>query len=387
MIAANPHLLDALPDPNDPIPDTDYFATMLEAANKSSDLGSRLSGMRRMWSSHLLAIVVRDVYATIEIETVKRLQTELAEATLAAALEIVRDELASKFGVSDELLLAILALGKLGGKGLDYDSDLDLILVYDDSKDVPDSVSQLEYYSRAAEILVNTISSMTRDGSLYRIDLRLRPYGSKGSVAMASGPFLDYMRETAAIWEMLAFVKLRAVGGDIGLGGSLESETRSIIHERASQLSSEDLKTETVSIRDALEKTHSRGVRNRDIDLKYGEGGMLDIYFATRYLQLAKNVPDDETDRSTSFMLATLHTISAIDDETYADLADGYKFLSSLDHQIRLTIGRTTRVPLSNHSAMSVIAKRMNSGTTAELVERLNSHRLSIRNAYEKIVA
>ncbi len=386
MIAANPHLSTSLPDPAEPIGDSDYLRRMTEAANISKDLGSRLSAMRRVWSSQLLEIVVCDAFGTIEIGETKRLQTELAEATLAAALDIVRDELAAKYHVSSELSLAILALGKLGGKGLDYDSDLDLILVYDDSKELPDGVSQLEYYSRASEILVNTVSSMTRDGSLYRIDLRLRPYGSKGASAMAAGVFLDYMSQTAAIWEMLAFVKLRAVGGDMPLGRRLETETRSVIHERASQLPTEELRTETRRIRDALEKQRSRGVRDRDIDLKYGEGGMLDVYFAMRYLQLAKNVPDDEADRSTNFMLHRLREIGAIDRETYADLAEGYNFLSSLDHQIRLTVGRTTRVPLANHSAMSVIAGRMEIPSASRLVEELIVHRLSIRNAYERVL-
>jgi glutamate-ammonia-ligase adenylyltransferase len=387
MIAANPHLSVSLPHPDTPLAATDYLQTMRDASNSSGDLGIRMSAMRRTWSSQLLGIVVRDVYESIEISEAKRLQTELAEATLVAALDIVRDELSLRYGKRNELSLAILALGKLGGKGLDYNSDLDLILVYDDSKELPDGVSLLEYYSRASEILVNTLSSMTRDGSLYRIDLRLRPYGSKGSSAMAAGAFLEYMAETAAIWEMLAFVKLRAVAGDLPLGTHLETETRRIIHERASQLPPDELKAETRRIREALEKQRSRGKRGSDIDLKYGEGGMLDAYFAMRYLQLASNVPDDPEDRSTGSMLSKLLDAGAIEAETHADLAAGYAFLSSLDHQIRLTIGRTTRVPLANRTAMTVIAERMDISSLSELVEKLNFHRLAIRSAYEQILA
>lgn len=387
MLAANPRLTSSLPDPNVPIEASDFRRVMCDAANISGDLGARMSAMRRAWSSQLLEIVVRDAFQTNEVSEAKRLQTELAEASLTAALELVRDELVSRHGPLGELHLAILALGKLGGRGLDYNSDLDLILVYDDSKHLPDSMSQLEYYGRAAEILVNTISSMTRDGSLYRIDLRLRPYGSKGSSAMAAGAFLEYMAETAAIWEMLAFVKLRAVAGDMPLGTRLETETRSIIHEHASQLSAEELKSETRRIRDALEKQRSRGKRGSDIDLKYGEGGMLDVYFAMRYLQLARNVPDDTEDRSTGSMLRKLLDAGAIETETHADLAAGYAFLSSLDHQIRLIVGRTTRVPLANRTAMTVIAERMGISSPSELIEKLNFHRLAIRSSYERILA
>ena len=84
------------------------------------------------------------------------------------------------------LPLAVLGLGKLGGGGMDYGSDLDLILVYDDQESVPESkLSHAEFYSRAVEIFVTTLSSLTRDGHLYRVDLRLRPDGKNGATSIS----------------------------------------------------------------------------------------------------------------------------------------------------------------------------------------------------------
>ncbi len=301
----------------------------------------------------------------------------------------MRLELAAKHNIEIERLnLAVLALGKLGGRSLDYGSDLDLLMVYDDGLPCPVAgLSHSEFYSRAVEIFVTTLSSMTRDGSLYRVDLRLRPYGSKGLTAMSSSVFLEYMRKTAAVWEMLAFVKLRAVSGDMELGTEVEHETRSIIHERALTAGDKELTDETLRVRLALEKQRAHVRSGKEIDIKYGSGGLLDVYFATRYLQLRDNVPDDEADRSTPFMLERLRSNGSLADSDHLDLSAGYEFLATLDHELRLTVGRTTRLPIGNVPALSTVAGRMGLKLPSDLLEQLTLHRIAIRSAFERVVA
>ncbi|MBP6004581.1 MAG: hypothetical protein KA746_14195 [Pyrinomonadaceae bacterium] len=391
MLAANPQLAAGLPDPHVVQPEPDYHTAMLAAARTPGGFGTRISSMRQTWSRLLLAIVVRDVFETITIAEAKRLQTSLAEATIAAALDAVRDELALRYRSADKgLHLAMLALGKLGGRGLDYDSDLDLIMVYDDAQPLGDGVNSSEFYSRAVELFVTAVSSMTRDGNLYRVDLRLRPYGSKGMSATSREMFLAYMREHAAAWEMLAFVKLRAVGGDLALAGSVESETRRIIHERAAAIDASELAAETRRVRLALQTQRARLRRGTDVDIKYGYGGMLDVYFAMRFLQLRHNIPDGESvtrndDRSTIAMLDRL--IEKLPDDSHLGaLREGYAFLSRLDHNIRLTIGRTTRLSTGNQAALAMIAERMDLTSPADLLEQLTLVRIAIRGAFDAIV-
>ncbi len=401
MLAANPHLVADLPDPEGEFAEPDYAEQMMASVESTRDFGQRLSAMRRTWSRFLLQIVVLDIFEKITISEAKRLQTNLAEASIAAALRVVRDELAIRTGNIGRpvpLDLAVLALGKLGGRGLDYDSDLDLVIVYYDPQDIMAEITPGEFYSRAVELFVTTLSSMTRDGSLYRVDLRLRPFGSKGMSAMSIDAFLGYMTDTAAVWEMLAFVKLRMVGGDASIGLNVETETRRVIHERAAALPAYELRDETLRVRLALENQRVRTRRGGDIDIKYGSGGMLDVYFAMRFLQLRDNVPDEEVEerrsdgggengRSTSFMLAQLAANGSLSREIYAELLAGYNFLSELDHNLRLTIGRTTRVPLGNENALNTIAARMGRNSPADLVEQLTLHRLAIRTAFESILS
>jgi glutamate-ammonia-ligase adenylyltransferase len=265
-----------------------------------------------------------------------------------------------------------------------------MVLVYDDEVPSPTpSLTTPEFYARAAELLVTTLSSMTRDGSLYRVDLRLRPYGSKGLTAIPANGFIEYLENTAAVWEMLAFVKLRAAGGDMRLGPSAEASARSIIHKRSLEIGRVELAAETRRVRLALEKQRSRARSGKEIDIKYGEGGMLDVYFAMRYLQLAHNVPDNAGDRSTAAMLGRLAGVKELADvkDELTTLREGYRFLSELDHNLRLTVGRTTRVPLGKQAVLETIAGRMKFGSAAELLQQLTLHRIEIREAFTALTA
>ena len=139
-------------------------------------------------------------------------------------------------------------------------------------------------------------------------------------------------RSTAVPWEFLAFVKLRAVGGDSRLGDRIEAETRTIIHRRAIELPTSVLAAETRRVRTALEESRGRRPRSNDVDIKYAPGGLLDIYFVTRYLQLRDNVPDEGTDRSTLGMITRLLQAGSIGRDAADELAAGYEMLARLDH-------------------------------------------------------
>lgn len=359
---------------------------------KNVSLKDRLGLLRGQWRQFLLGIVVLDVLEEISRKGSKRKQTKLAELAINDALSITRSEMEKRYSVEiPDLHLAVMGLGKLGGKGMDYGSDIDLILVYDDDKPLPcDTLSHLEFYSHAVEYFVKALSAMTLKGSLYRVDLRLRPYGKNGTSSISRGAFLDYLRTRSAMWEWLAYVKLRGVAGDTELARETETEARRIIHENAQAMRTTDpafseLSKETRNVRLQLEKKRG-GVKGREIDIKFGEGGMLDVYFLMRFLQLRDNVPDDAENRSTDFMLGKLLESKSLSPGDHAPLSEGYFFLSDLDHDLRLTVGRSTRVPVANRHALQTIAQRMGLESPADLLEKLTFHRLNIRAVFDRVV-
>jgi len=368
-----------------------YQAELETAIDPNAEFGEKLGRFRRAWSRLHTEIKNADMDGEVSIRDAKNAQTALAEASIDTALEITRHELVQRYRSElPSLPVAVMGLGKLGGAGIDYDSDLDLVLLYDDRSDIEEQivhdVTAAEFFGRAAEIFVTTLSSMTRDGSIYRVDLRLRPYGTNGQSIIGAGTFADYMRDSAAIWEWLAYVKLRAVGGDISLAADVESHVREIIHSRAKDAGADQLASETRRVRLLLEKEKAGRRRSNDIDIKYGLGGMLDVYFSMRYLQLRDNVPDNPEDRSTDFMLRHLYEVGSLTAQDHETLLYGYRFLSSLDHHLRLAVGRTTRLPIANQKALELISQRMDLESSNELIERLTIHRLNIRNSFDNVV-
>jgi glutamate-ammonia-ligase adenylyltransferase len=269
---------------------------------------------------------------------------------------------------------------------------LDLILLYDDEKLL--SVSDLthaEFYSRAAEIFVTTLSSLTREGHLYRVDLRLRPDGKNGATASSKISFLNYLETRAAMWEWLAYVKLRGVAGDLDLAKDIETNARKIIHKKAQELKIQDsgfkiLRDETWRIRERLEEEKANARKGKEIDIKFGAGGMLDVYFAMRFLQLRDNVQDDAENRSTAFTLKKLYENNSLNKEDFQNFTNGYEFLSELDHNLRLTVGRSTRLPIANQTVLQTIVKRMKLDSVKDLLEKLTVHRLEIRASFENVL-
>ncbi|HMT07079.1 MAG TPA: hypothetical protein PKA82_03675 [Pyrinomonadaceae bacterium] len=387
QFSSDEDLADSLPAEDELTDEINYAAVMMLAVENEDDFGSRLRAMRKLWPKLNAAIVAADAIEAIAVTESKRRQTLLAEASLKAAIFTAEHELTRRLHPhKPKLDIAILALGKLGGRGLDFGSDLDLVISYFDPAAKIADLTPHEFYGRAVELFTNALSSMTRDGSLYRVDLRLRPYGSKGMTAVSIDAFLRYITEAAAIWELLAFVKLRFAGGDASIGETLEHEIRRSIHEKARTIPHEELRDETRKMRIALERRKPPR-RSGDIDIKFGSGGMLDVYFAMRFLQLRDDIPDDTTNRSTPHMLKMLYDAGSMGKEEYRVLDDGHSFLSRLDHALRLAVGRTTKFPSDKPELAELVARSMKLKSSSELLEQLTMTRLSVREAFDDILS
>jgi glutamine synthetase adenylyltransferase len=386
--AQSPHLRDPGNLKEDVSLDRDnYLLTLRKTIDAASDFRHRLGAFRQQWRRLRDRILDADKGGDIDIPTAKRAQTALAEASIEIALDITRTELEARYHARiDSLGLAVMGLGKLGGGAIDYESDLDLVLVYDETRPIPVDVTAGEFYSRAAEVFVTTLSSMTRDGSIYRVDLRLRPYGKNGTSTISAHAFREYIRDNAVAWEWLAYVRIRGVGGDIELAQRVERELRDLIYARASGVPAGDLAAETRRMRMLLEKQRGGRMRGKEVDIKYGQGGMLDVYFAMRYLQLRDGIPDSANNRSTEHMLGVLHDRGSLSDDEHENLIHGYRFLSILDHELRLAAGRTTRLPLGNLKALETVSRRMNLESPADLIEQLSLHRMNVRASFNSVL-
>jgi [glutamine synthetase] adenylyltransferase / [glutamine synthetase]-adenylyl-L-tyrosine phosphorylase len=389
MIASDPALL--LPHVVTPLAtvrERDHRSLLRAAVDPEREFGAELAALRRAWACLLVEIGAHDAAGHFSLGESNRLQNALAAAAVNVALLIARRELARRTGpLKAGPRLAVLGLGRFGSGGTDFGSDLDLVLVYD--PEVPSPVRGMtcdEAYARLAELTVTALSSLTREGYLYRVDLRLRPDGSKGLLATSARAFWQYLSERADVWEWLAYVKLRAAAGDIEFGRLVEREARRSIHRAALAAGPEVLRVETRRVRERLERERGRRRAGRGIDIKYGPGGMLDVYFAARFLQLRDDLPDEGDDRSTAATLARLREASSLDEEDAEALCAGYSLLRRLDHGLRLLAGRTTRLPaVEDHPVLRDLARLTGFGTAADLMRELALHTAAVRRAYDRI--
>ncbi len=386
MVASNPALTTSLSAASGK-PRRDFRSMLRASITPEKNFSAELSALRLNWAGLLLDIGTRDASGEISIFESNRLQTDLATASINVAYLSAKRELARRYGrLDNEPRIAILGLGRVASGGVDYGSDLDIIIVYDSFLPSPVSaLSQEEAYARLGELMIAALASVTREGYLYRVDLRLRPDGKNGPLVVSSQAFLDYLKTRTVVWEWLAYVKLRAVGGDLDLGMMIETHARHALHEAARQSDPEELRGETRKVRDRLEKEKGKQRRHRGIDVKYAAGGMLDVYFAARYLQLRDDLSDEGKDRSTATTLERLRAADSLNEEDFAALSSGYTLLRSIDHHLRLILGRQARLPTTDHPALKDIARQLGFVSAVDLHEMLVEKMRSIREAYDRI--
>lgn len=397
MIASNPALISSLGAEKSRFRRRDYRAQLRAVVDPEKTFSAELSAVRREWSRLLIEIGAEDATGELHLLHSNELQTELAVASINVAYLIARREMVRRYGrLAGGPRLSVLALGRLASGGVDYGSDLDIAIIYDSLVSSPvASLTQDEAYARLVELMIAALSSVTREGYLYRVDLRLRPNGKNGPLVTSSEGFLDYVKQRSAIWEWLAYVKLRAVAGDLELGRMIETHARHAIHEKARAHDPDELKQETRRVRERLEQEKGMGIaRNgrhggrsarHGIDIKYSAGGMLDVYFATRYLQLRDDIADEGEDRSTLATLARLEANGSLEPRDYEALSQGYDLLRSVDHHLRLIVGKVAALPAIDYPAFKEIARKLDFATPDDLGENLRERMLAIRAAYDRI--
>jgi [glutamine synthetase] adenylyltransferase / [glutamine synthetase]-adenylyl-L-tyrosine phosphorylase len=340
-------------------------------------------------------------------------QTGLAEATLRLAVEIVLETLGGKplppttashgephtgdrstapdpQPLAAGLPFAILGLGRLGHAGMDYGSDLDLLIVFDDAVAWPPTPLAAsgtlkngelphEFYARFTSELVRVLASITREGLLYRVDLRLRPEGKNGPLAQGLNSLVAYLTKRASAWEHSAYLKARAVAGDAAFGAHARRAICEACFAAAAQTA--NLKEELAAMRERIQTEKAGGAQ---VNVKWGRGGMTDVYFVTRYLQLREQIYFSP-DQGTLALIGHLGERGALDAESTQTLLAGYTFLRRLDHWMRLLLDRPTPVLPASHIALNDLARALGIWSLDALEAQLAHHLTAIRAVYDRV--
>lgn len=244
-------------------------------AECDGDMERQMDVLRQFQQEQIFHLLAMDLQGLLVLEKLSDHLSDLADLLLRHVLDVCWNNGRKKHCETPKF--AIIAYGKLGGKELGYESDLDLIFIYDDAH--PDAQ---ENYARLAQRINTVLGSYTSSGRLYETDLRLRPNGASGLLVTSIAAFADYQRNQAWVWEHQALTRARFCAGDTGIGKAFEEIRKDVL---CLERSPKALRDEVLSMRTKMHEGHIN--TSQLFDIKHDQGGMVDIEFIVQYLVLA----------------------------------------------------------------------------------------------------
>lgn len=287
--------------------------------------------------------------------------TDVAEVTVDTAYRICNDELAARYGqplleTGEPNRLVICALGKCGGRELGYASDIELMFVYDDAGKTsgPEVITATEYYIKLVETFSQAIQS--RSEGIFHIDLRLRPYGRAGSLAVAREAFESYFRPDGPAWpyERQALVKLRPISGDLEFGKEIVALRDKLVYTGEP--------FDVNSMRAMRERQLRQLVTAGTINAKLTEGGLVDCEYLVQGLQITYGHRDPSLRQTNTLKaMVALKQKGILSEQHFGYLCDGYVFQRHLIDALRMVRGnaRDLTVPAADSEEFLFLARRL----------------------------
>ena len=295
--------------------------------------------LRQYRQREALRLIWRDVNAFDSVEDTLAGSSALAESCLAAALQYAESQFVQRHGVarSDdgvEQRLVILGLGKLGGGELNFSSDIDLILAFPENghSDGARPLANETYFARLGQMLVKLLAQISADGYVYRVDLRLRPFGSAGRVALSFAAMEQYYQREGRDWERYAWIKARPVAGDVAAGKRLIATLRPFVYRRYHDY------TAFAGLRE-MKVLIDAEVARKDLaaNLKLGPGGIREIEFIVQLMQLIRGGREPSL-RECGLLpaLAACERLGALHAASARRLRDAYRFLRRVENRAQM---------------------------------------------------
>jgi glutamate-ammonia-ligase adenylyltransferase len=327
-----------------------------------TDEAQMMRTLRHCRQREMLRIAYGDFIGHHSLEVVTEQLSFLAEALMEAALKWVRQSLERKKtpprdSTGQPIRFTVLALGKLGGTELNYSSDIDLIFLADiENVERQKAGHALEFFERMATQYIKALAEKTADGRVYRVDMRLRPLGSNGSLVCSPQVAFNYYENLGRTWERQAYLKARVVAGDQELGQKFLDELQPWIFRR--YLSRADIAGIGV-LKRRIEKRISQESRT-ELNVKLGPGGIRDIEFVVQFLQLL-NGGDLKSIRCCNTLQAIerLEQASILNQQEASILDDGYRLLRKVEHFLQIMFDLQTHSLPDTINEVRKLALRM----------------------------
>jgi glutamate-ammonia-ligase adenylyltransferase len=322
------------------------IAAAVNAAETDEQLGRAL---RRQRARHQVRIVWRDLTRQADLVQTCRDLSDMADASIDQAYQWLYARHCQQFGVptgrrsGEPQQMVVLGMGKLGAVELNLSSDIDLIFAYPEGGEtvgVKRPLDNQEFFIRLGQRLIKALDPMTVDGFVFRVDMRLRPYGSSGALVLSFNALEQYYQDQGRDWERYAMIKSRVVAGDQVAGAQLQEMLRPFVYRRYLDFSAiEALRTMKQLIQQEVRR---KGMAD---NIKLGSGGIREVEFIAQAFQLIHGGRDlSLQQRPLLKVLSTLEGQGYLPPAVISELREGYEFLRYTEHAIQAIADRQTQM-------------------------------------------
>lgn len=355
----------------------------------ATDEASLKAALRRLRRRVILRVMARDVGARASLPEVAGTMSALADACVRVALARITADLAATHGtpIGEETAqpqeLIVIGMGKLGGHELNVSSDIDLIFVFPEQGETSGArrISNQEFFEQAGRKLIGMLSEHTADGYVFRVDMRLRPYGDSGPLAMSFGALDEYLVTQGRPWERYAWIKARAITGN--RADELQALIRPFVYRRYLDF------TALASLRDLHRQVRAEVMRKERLeDIKLGPGGIREIEFVAQVFQLIRGGRELALqERATLPTLARLAEMQLLSSDTAGELSRAYVFLRNLEHRLQYLDDAQTQTLPTAAEDRDRIAKAMGFSDYTAFHGELERHRALVTRHFDAIFA
>ena len=348
-----------------------------------------MDALRRLRRHELVRIAWRDLAGLAALDETLRELSALADGAIRAALDFAVRTLAPRYGTprcaaGEAQELVVIGMGKLGGGELNFSSDIDLIFLYPErgETDGPRGVSNEEYFTRLGQSLIRLLDARTAEGFVFRVDMRLRPLGEPGPLAMNFGAFEDYLQQHGRDWERYAWVKARAVTGAGPYGALSDDVVRPFVYRRYLDYGVYE------SLRE-MKAMIAREVERRELreNVKLGPGGIREIEFIVQSQQLIRGGSEPGL-RTPSLQVALPRLAGAklLPAAAVAELAEAYVFLRRVENRLQMVEDAQTHALPEDAAGRARLAASMGFADFAAFAVALDTRRRAVTARFDAVV-
>lgn len=346
-----------------------FFSEAMGATrDQSLSTSEKFNILRRFQRWELLRIGACDTFGLMDLKNITVQLSLLADGLVQTCLSILAEEM--ELPLDD---FAVLAFGKLGGEELNYSSDIDLVFI---------AGADSTKYWQLGQRLIKSLMESTSEGFLYRVDMRLRPWGRSGALVTTVDAYVDYFAKHGRLWEKQAMLKARVIAGNQNLGIEFFGRIEPLIFE----CDHEEVRKNVLEMKQRIETELKKKGKDWG-EVKSGKGSIRDVEFTTQYLQIANGAKYSPI-RSINTLdgLVRLVDHGLIQADEYQHLTSGYVFFRKIEHALQLMHYNQEHHMPTDERELAYLARRLDFPDGNQLVQYYEQHRKAVRNIFKKYI-